>query len=91
MGRIMDGAFQNAIGQNIKQLRIIKGWSQRNLSERLEEEAVYVCRGSISRIESGERTVSDIEIVGFAKVFGIPVKKIFAGLTWPGSDNGGVK
>lgn len=87
MARIIDGENQNLIGANIKQLRLDKRWSQKKLSEKLEEEAVYICRGSVSRIESGERTVSDIEIVGLAKVFGVPVKRIFKGLHWPGSED----
>ena len=86
MARIVDGKAQNLISGNIRQLRIEKGWSQKKLFEKLEQEAVYVCRGSVSRIESAERSVSDIEIVGFCKVFRVSVKRIFAGLEWPGSD-----
>ena len=53
------------------------GLSQKKLSERLETEAVYVCRGSVSRIESGERTVTDIEIDAISKVLGVAVDYLF--------------
>ena len=30
-------------------------------------------KNAIQRIESGERFVTDIELIGFSKVFGVPV------------------
>jgi transcriptional regulator with XRE-family HTH domain len=65
------------IGANVKRLRMQAGLSQRLLSERLETVAVYVCRGSVSRIEAGVRTVSDIEVFGLANVLGVSVGKLF--------------
>ena len=43
----------------------------------LETEAVYICRDSISRIEDQSRTVTDIELAGFAKVFRAPISELF--------------
>ena len=80
MARIIDGERQNVIGDNVKKYRKKAGLSQNQLSDKLETEAVYICRGSISRIESGERTVSDIEIMGLAKVLGISIAALFEGL-----------
>ena len=54
-----------------------RGLSQRTLSERLETLAVYICRGSISRIEEGRRTVTDIELYGLAQVLGVRVDELF--------------
>ena len=70
MARIIDRNQCNITGQRIKEARMKAGLSQKKLSERLETEAVYVCRGSVSRIESGERTVTDIEIDAISKVGG---------------------
>ena len=39
--------------------------------------AIYVCRGSISRIEDKQRTVTDIELYGLSQVFGVPVSDFF--------------
>ena len=80
MARIIDGERQNVIGDNVKKYRKKAGLSQNQLSDKLETEAVYICRSSISRIDSGERTVSDIEIMGLAKVLGISIATLFEGL-----------
>ena len=55
MARIIDGAEMNLIGSNLKRLRQERGWSQQLLSNKLETVAVYICRGSISRIEDKQR------------------------------------
>ena len=78
MARVIDGQEQNIIGGNIKKFRIKKGMTQKALSEKLETFAVYVCRGSISRIEGKTRTVSDIEAVGFSQALDIPIEQLFA-------------
>ena len=77
MARIVDGEKKNMIGRKIYELRTKKKMSQQTLSDKLETEAVYICRGSISRIEDGQRTVTDIELYGLAKVLGVPIEKLF--------------
>ncbi len=77
MARIIDGKAMNMVGSKIKELRKAKGLSQKTLSDKLETYAVYVCRGSISRIEDKRRTVTDIELYGFAKVLGVPIDSLF--------------
>ncbi len=77
MKRIIDGEKQNITGARIKELRKKAGLSQRQLSEKLELCAVYTCRGSISRIESGQRAVTDIELCAIAKVLGVSIDKLF--------------
>ena len=51
----------NLTGKKIKYYRKKRKMSQQELSDKLETLAVYICRGSISRIEDGSRTVTDIE------------------------------
>lgn len=77
MARIIDGSDMNMIGDNLKKLRRKHKMSQQTLSDKLETLAIYVCRGSISRIEDKQRTVTDIELYGFAKVFGVPIDALF--------------
>ena len=67
----------NITGSQIKKLRTKAGLSQRQLSEKLELQAVYTCRGSISRIENGQRAVTDIELMAIAKVLGVSVNELF--------------
>lgn len=79
MARIIDREEMNLVGTKIRELRIQKGWSQQTLSDKLETLAIYVCRGSISRIEDKQRTVTDIELYGFAEVFGTSIDALFEG------------
>lgn len=65
------------VGERVRQLRIAKGMSQQALSNKLEMLAIYICRGSISRIEDKQRTVTDIELYGLAKVLGVSISDLF--------------
>ena len=58
-------------------LRQEKGLSQQQLSDKLETLAIYICRGSISRIEDGSRTVTDIELMGLSQILSTPVEDFF--------------
>ncbi len=78
MARIIDGSAKNLVGDKVRQLRIKKGMSQQTLSNKLEMLAIYICRGSISRIEEKQRTVTDIELYGLAKVLNVPVEALFS-------------
>ena len=73
MARIIDGTEMNIIGENVRKLRLSKKMSQQTLSNKLEMMAIYICRGSISRIEDKQRTVTDIELYGSAKALGVSV------------------
>ena len=77
MARIIDGDKMNMVGERIRKFRIEQGLSQQQISDRLETLAVYVCRGSVSRIEDGLRTVSDIELYGFSKILNKPIESFF--------------
>ena len=68
---------KNLIGNNLKLLRKQKHISQQELSNKLETLAIYICRGSISRIEDKSRTVTDIELYGLSKVLNVPIEKLF--------------
>ena len=77
MARIIDGKDQNMVGGKIRKLRLEQNMSQQTLSDRLETLAIYICRGSISRIEDRQRTVTDIELYGLAKVLGVSIEDLF--------------
>ena len=77
MARIIDGENKNLIGKNLKKLRRKLKISQQALSAKLELLGVYVCRGSISRIEDGSRTVTDIELFAIADVLGVDLKELY--------------
>ncbi len=77
MARIIDGNNKNMVGGQVRKLRIEKGWSQQMLSNKLETLAIYICRGSISRIEDRQRTVTDIELYGLAEILGVSIENLF--------------
>lgn len=77
MARIIDGEAMNMVGDKVKQLRLAARMSQQKLSNRLETYAIYICRGSISRIEDKQRTVTDIELYGLAKALGVTIQELF--------------
>ena len=68
MARIIDQQKKNLIGEQVRFYRIQRGYSQQQLADKLETIAVYICRGSISRIEDYSRTVTDLELVALAEV-----------------------
>lgn len=77
MKRIIDSNLLNVTGKRIKEAREKKGYSQKQLSEKLELLAVYTCRGSISRIENGRRAVTDIELDAISKVLEVSLDFLF--------------
>ena len=77
MARIIDGQKMNLIGDNVAKLRKQLKMSQQQLSNKLELYAVYVCRGSISRIEDRSRTVTDIELYAIAKALNVEINELF--------------
>lgn len=77
MARIIDGDKMNLIGEKVRKYRKAKRMSQQYLSNQLELLGVYVCRGSISRIEDCSRTVTDIELFAIAKVLQVDIKDLF--------------
>jgi transcriptional regulator with XRE-family HTH domain len=76
MARIIDGEKNNLIGGNLKKLRTELKISQQKLSNKLELQGVYVCRGSVSRIEDYSRTVTDIELYAIANALGVEVSEL---------------
>ena len=76
MARIIDGKKQNMIGATVTQRRKELKMSQQELSNKLELLGVYVCRGSISRIEDYSRTVTDIELYAISKVLNLSMNEL---------------
>ncbi len=77
MARIIDGNDMNLIGDNVRLLRKKRRMSQQALSNKLELMGVYVCRGSVSRIEDKSRTVTDIELYAIAKALEVNMEELF--------------
>lgn len=76
MARIVDGEKMNMIGGNVKKYRKQRHISQQTLSNLLELMGVYICRGSISRIEDRSRTVTDVELFAIAKALKVEISDL---------------
>ncbi len=58
----------NLCGANIAKFRTEMKISQRELADRMQLVGLDMDKNAIQRLEAGKRFVTDIEIVGFARV-----------------------
>ena len=79
MARVVDYVVQhqNVVGDKVKKFRIEQNLSQKDLSERLETYAIYICRSSISRIERHGRTVTDYELKAMSEVLKVSIYDLY--------------
>ena len=79
IARIIDEVQpNNIVGPNVRKYRLERGWSQQLLANKLELIPVYICRGSISRVEDRIRTVTDFEAAALAETLGVRIQDLFA-------------
>ena len=60
---------KNMIGKNLMRLRQNREFSQRDLARELQLIGYDIDRNVITRIETNQRYVTDIEILAFCQVF----------------------
>ena len=60
----------NICGRNVAKIRTEIGISQRELADRMQLAGLDMDKNAIQRIEAGKRFVTDIEIIGLARVLG---------------------
>ena len=66
----------NISGKNIKRLRLeqMPRLSQRALAEKLQVQGIDLDKNAVQRIESGQRFVTDIELLAFSKVLNVSLE-----------------
>lgn len=68
----------NLCGDNLRKLRL--GYptklSQRALADKMQLIGIDVDKNAIQRIECGKRFVTDIELKGFAEIFGVSLDEL---------------
>lgn len=62
---------RNISGNVLRELRIKKKMSQKQLAEKLQLEGIDLTSKEISKIENKGRLVQDFELFGFAKILGV--------------------
>lgn len=72
----------NIVGIAVHKLRKQLHISQRELSDRLQINGLLdIDKNAIQRIESGQRFVTDIEIIQLAKIFSVSVADLYENST----------
>lgn len=69
---------KNICGEKLRQLRLMRQLSQTALAAQMQIEGVTMEQDIISRIESGERLVTDYEAYTFAKLLGVSLDELVA-------------
>lgn len=71
----------NLCGVQIAALRKAAGLSQRALADQLQLIGLDVDKNAVQRIESGQRFLTDIELLSFSRALQVPLQQLFpAGL-----------
>lgn len=65
---------KNISGDRIHQARTAMRLSQADLAARMQVRGVIIEREAISKIETGDRFVTDYELMMFAKVLGVSME-----------------
>lgn len=67
----------NIVGINIARMRKQLKLSQREVADRLTAIGLSIDKNAIQRMESGERVITDIELVYIAKLFSVSISVLF--------------
>ena len=69
----------NICGKNVEKFRKAMKISQRELADRLQIVGLDVDKNAVQRMESGQRFITDIEIVYLCRAFNISIVELFDG------------
>ncbi len=72
----------NIISNNFKKFRKEKGFSQRELCQKLDLLGVTLYKADIYAIEHNKRAVKDYELLAFSYVFEKPISDFYKGFTF---------
>ena len=67
------GGKKNIAGDRIHQVRTSLRLSQADLAARMQVNGVTIEREAISKIETGDRFITDYELMVFARVLGVSI------------------
>lgn len=73
--RTPDGR-NNIVGVKIAQIRKNLRISQRELADRLQINGLDIGKNAVQRMESGQRFITDIEVVALAKVLSVTIEEL---------------
>lgn len=60
---------EQVLGQRVKALRLVRGWTQAQLAEVLTEEGLSFSQGTVAKLEGAKRPTTITELVALARIF----------------------
>lgn len=72
----MKHKIKNISGPYIREVRFQKGWTQKELSERMKDFGVNLSEATINRIENQTRQVYDKELHALVRVLDVSYEKL---------------
>ncbi len=72
---------KNLLGIKMREVRRARGISQRQVADDLAELGLIVDKNAVQRMESGQRFITDIELLTIAKYLEIPVNELMESLS----------
>lgn len=68
----------NICGKKIKEIRLLQSpkLSQRGLADKLQLAGIDLDKNAIQRIESGQRFVTDIELLAFSQILNVSLAEL---------------
>ena len=67
----------NITGKNIKKIRKEKKITQDDLCARMQILGFKISRSDISKLETGKRFITDVEVVGFSTALKVDIIKLY--------------
>ena len=68
--------MHNITGSRIKDLRIQRGLTQEQLAAQMQTAGIQINQKAISRIESGDRIITDYELLRLAEILHVSVNQL---------------
>ena len=68
---------KNVVGFRVRKAREELKITQAELAARLQVSGIKIDRPAISKLETGNRPVTDIEIVAIARILNVPISWLF--------------
>lgn len=72
---------KNLLGIKMREIRKSRGISQRQVADDLAEMGLVVDKNAVQRMESGQRFITDIELITISKYLEIPINELINSLT----------
>ena len=68
--------MHNITGQRIKELLIQRGLTQEQLAAKMQTAGIQINQKAISRIESGDRIITDYELMCLAEILRVSINQL---------------